>query len=85
MPRLPSLPLESWSETKQALHLYLQVIGNCLGSSNYDIAVELAELPQSIRGYGHVKEAAVGQYRARSGILLETLRTGEKQQAIAAE
>ena len=64
---------------------HLQVIGNCLGSSNYDIAVELAERPQSIRGYGHVKEAAVGQYRARSGILLETLRTGEKQQAIAAE
>ncbi|MGI9380264.1 MAG: DUF6537 domain-containing protein [Methyloligellaceae bacterium] len=63
----------------------LQVIGNRLDTSNYAIAVELAELPQSIRGYGHVKEIAIGQFREKAENLLATLRTGERQQAIAAE
>ena len=28
-----------------------------LTADNYDIAVELAEVPERIRGYGHVKQA----------------------------
>lgn len=41
-----------------------------LTEDNLDIAIQLAELPESIRGYGHVKEKHVSQTRAR----WETLR-----------
>ena len=41
-----------------------------LNSSNLALAVEIAALPEKVRGFGHVKEKAVRQYRAE----LETLR-----------
>ncbi len=34
-----------------------------LNPDNYARAVEIAKLPQSVRGYGHVKMAAMGPYR----------------------
>jgi indolepyruvate ferredoxin oxidoreductase len=45
-----------------------------LGRDNHALAVELAGLPESIRGYGHVKEKAVTQARAREAELLAALR-----------
>jgi indolepyruvate ferredoxin oxidoreductase len=38
---------------------------SALTHDTYDVAVQLAELPQQIRGYGPVKEASVAQVRAR--------------------
>ena len=41
-----------------------------LDADNYATAVELAALPEQIRGFGHVKEKAVAEYRARVEELL---------------
>ena len=41
-----------------------------LHASNHALAVELASLPEQIRGFGHVKEQAVADYRARKEELL---------------
>jgi indolepyruvate ferredoxin oxidoreductase len=41
-----------------------------LDAGTYASAVELASLPEQIRGFGHVKEKAVAEYRARKEELL---------------
>ncbi|MFC5552277.1 indolepyruvate ferredoxin oxidoreductase family protein [Massilia aerilata] len=41
-----------------------------LDASTHATAVELAALPEQIRGFGHVKEKAVAEYRARKAELL---------------
>ena len=41
-----------------------------LDAANHATAVELAALPEQIRGFGHVKETAVAAYRARKEELL---------------
>ena len=41
-----------------------------LDASNYLEAIELASLPEQIRGFGHVKEKAVAEFRARKAELL---------------
>jgi indolepyruvate ferredoxin oxidoreductase len=41
-----------------------------LDAANHAVAVELAALPEQIRGFGHVKEKAVAEYRARRQELL---------------
>jgi indolepyruvate ferredoxin oxidoreductase len=41
-----------------------------LDASNHATAVELASLPEQIRGFGHVKEKAVAEYRVRKAELL---------------
>lgn len=41
-----------------------------LNANNLATAVALAELPQMIKGYGHVKQAAVEQYRQQQASLL---------------
>ena len=41
-----------------------------LDAANHAVAVELAALPEQIRGFGHVKEQAVAEYRARKQELL---------------
>jgi indolepyruvate ferredoxin oxidoreductase len=41
-----------------------------LDAGNHATAVELAALPEQIRGFGHVKEQAVAEYRARRDELL---------------
>jgi indolepyruvate ferredoxin oxidoreductase len=51
-----------------------------LDAANHASAVELASLPEQIRGFGHVKENAVEAFRARKAALLASL-TKEKQAA----
>ena len=46
-------------------------IGGLLTPANYFIALELASLPDEIRGYGHVKDANVARFAARRRELLE--------------
>jgi indolepyruvate ferredoxin oxidoreductase len=41
-----------------------------LDAANHAVAVELAALPEQIRGFGHVKEQAVAEYRVRRQELL---------------
>ncbi len=45
-----------------------------LTPENYDVAVELAGIPEKIRGYGHVKEKSVEAMTARKNQLLLQLR-----------
>ena len=57
---------------------YEAVIGELLGGLTYDnhgIAVEIAQLPEKIRGYGHVKEASVRTSKTRESKLLAAFRT----------
>ena len=42
-----------------------------LSADKLDIAVELASLPEEIRGYGHIKEAAIERAAAKRKTLLE--------------
>jgi indolepyruvate ferredoxin oxidoreductase len=43
---------------------------NGLNADNVTTAVELASLPEQVRGFGHVKEAAVAKFRAEKARLL---------------
>jgi indolepyruvate ferredoxin oxidoreductase len=45
-----------------------------LTPANHDLAVELARLPEQIRGFGHVKERHLGVAKARENELLAALR-----------
>jgi indolepyruvate ferredoxin oxidoreductase len=45
-----------------------------LSHDNHALAKEIAEVPQSVRGYGHVKEKAVAAYEARLAELLAQYR-----------
>ena len=45
-----------------------------LSADNHALAVELASLPEEIRGYGHVKARNVEAARSRQAALLARLR-----------
>jgi indolepyruvate ferredoxin oxidoreductase len=47
-----------------------------LDAGNRDVALELANVPDAIRGYGHVKEKSVEQARVRQAGLWERYRSG---------
>lgn len=49
-----------------------------LDVDNYDIAVRLASLPEQIRGYGSVKQAAIEKTAHERGRLLISLRSASK-------
>jgi indolepyruvate ferredoxin oxidoreductase len=44
---------------------------NRLDAGNLAVAVEIAALPEKVRGFGHVKEKAVAEYRAGLALLRE--------------
>lgn len=48
------------------------------------IAVEIAELPQKMRGFGHILERNVQEQKAREAHLLNSFRN-HAPQAVAAE
>ena len=50
-----------------------------LNADNYRTALTLAELPEQIRGYGHVKEAAVAKSRESSQQLRARMLVSEIQ------
>lgn len=49
----------------------IEQITDCLSEHNYDYQLQLVRLPQEIRGFGPVKEAAVERYRARQQELMD--------------
>ncbi len=55
-----------------------------LSPANHPIAVELAELPQEIRGFGHVKEASLARAKAKEAGLRRRLRAPSAAPALAA-
>jgi hypothetical protein len=56
-----------------------------LAPANHAIAVELARIPEEIRGFGHVKEANLHTAKAKEAALLEEFRSPPPSHAIAAE
>ena len=56
-----------------------------LTPTNHAAAVDLAALPDAIRGYGHIKDASVNAAAATRLKLLAAFEKGETAQAIAAE
>ncbi|MCB5944683.1 indolepyruvate ferredoxin oxidoreductase family protein [Acidocella sp. KAb 2-4] len=57
---------------RQLMADYLQTLGNIsarLTAANYDTAVALANIPDEIRGYGHVKEKAIAEAAIRKAEL----------------
>jgi len=52
-----------------------------LDQSNLEQALEVAALPEKIRGFGHVKEKAMQSYKIEKAALLNTLNTPGKRQA----
>ena len=56
-----------------------------LSPDNHALAVELAAIPEQIRGYGHVKLANLATAQARQAELLAAFRSPPTPHAIAAE
>ncbi|HUN68599.1 MAG TPA: DUF6537 domain-containing protein, partial [Burkholderiales bacterium] len=57
-------------EYEQAVEALLQG----LGRDNHALAVEIASLPESIRGYGHIKTKSVEEARRKRDELLARYR-----------
>jgi indolepyruvate ferredoxin oxidoreductase len=62
----------------------LDDITAALSPANHAIAVELAALPLEIRGFGHVKEAALKRAQSKEADLLARFRTPSRSPALAA-
>ncbi|MDD3652126.1 DUF6537 domain-containing protein, partial [Immundisolibacter sp.] len=54
-----------------------------LDHDNHALAVQIASLPQQIRGFGHVKEASIAQTKALEAQLLARFDTPHQQRAAA--
>ncbi|MEE8060097.1 MAG: indolepyruvate ferredoxin oxidoreductase family protein [Pseudomonadales bacterium] len=59
----------------------LQQIEQNLHRSNYPTAVELAELPKMVSGYGHIKLASIKQHEEQRRRLLQRFRHPEQDRA----
>jgi indolepyruvate ferredoxin oxidoreductase len=62
----------------------LDEIAASLSPANHALAVELAALPLEIRGFGHIKEAAMARAASKGASLLARLRNPEAAPALAA-
>jgi indolepyruvate ferredoxin oxidoreductase len=54
-----------------------------LSAANHEIALELARLPEQIRGFGHVKERHLVAAKARESELLAALRAPQSRLSAA--
>jgi indolepyruvate ferredoxin oxidoreductase len=61
----------------------LEEILNGLSLDNHELAVQLARIPEQIRGYGHVKEAHLARAKALEADLLAKWRNPAAEQAAA--
>ncbi len=55
----------------------LEEICQNLNANNLELAIQIADLPRDIRGFGHVKEQAVEDVKKREGQLLSQFRNKE--------
>ncbi len=56
-----------------------------LKTENHNLAVEIASIPERIRGFGHVKETHVAAAKAKEAELLALYKSGNSPEAKAAE
>jgi indolepyruvate ferredoxin oxidoreductase len=49
-----------------------------LSADRLALAIEIAGLPEKVRGFGHVKESAVEQYQTQRKILMEKYTSVQK-------
>jgi len=54
-----------------------------LGAANRGLAVEIAEVPLAIRGFGHVKERNLAEAEARGKSLMEAYKAGKKRASVS--
>ena len=54
---------------------------NTLNAGNRTLAVEIARVPEDIRGYGHVKARHLATARPKWDALMKRWRSGELKQA----
>jgi indolepyruvate ferredoxin oxidoreductase len=55
-----------------------------LNTKNHAVAVQLASLPDSIRGFGHVKAKSILEAKSKEAELLAQLRAPQPEERIAA-
>ncbi|MFM8748413.1 MAG: indolepyruvate ferredoxin oxidoreductase family protein [Aestuariivirga sp.] len=75
-------------EERQLIAGYRALIDNLLqrpGLARSEAAMELASLPETIRGFGHVKQASIAKAKAREAELLQSLAGGKPRLRAAAE
>lgn len=91
MKRLRSTPLDIFGYTaerkseRKLIDDYEQMVLSLLpnlSASNYDFAVQLAELADQIRGYGHVKEKNIMTVRQQQEVLLNRYRNHQASEYI---
>jgi indolepyruvate ferredoxin oxidoreductase len=62
---------------------------NSLSPDNHALAVEIASIPDAIRGYGHIKEKSIAEAKAKEATLLKAWHDPSKaglwSQRVAAE
>jgi indolepyruvate ferredoxin oxidoreductase len=63
----------------------VEEIARKLTPENHNLAVQLATIPEQIRGFGHVKEKNLARAKANESALLETFRSKPGRFASAAE
>jgi indolepyruvate ferredoxin oxidoreductase len=69
--------LQERKEERETLTLYSNLfveIAAELTADNYQTAIELAELPMQIRGYGHVKSENLARVNVRKDLLMRQMR-----------
>ncbi len=79
---------EERKQERQLIADYEALVDKVLGAlspGNHQIAVALLSLPEKIRGYGHVKEAAIAKAKQEEAQLLARLSGGAAPTAVAAE
>jgi Pyruvate ferredoxin/flavodoxin oxidoreductase. len=59
----------------------ISVLLSGLGADNYDAAVDIASIPEHIRGFGHVKQAHLKDARKREAELIEQFHDPQAQAA----
>lgn len=57
----------------------LSVVLSGLKPANLDLAVEIASVPEGIRGYGHVKERHVAEAKTSEATLLDAYKAGKSR------
>jgi indolepyruvate ferredoxin oxidoreductase len=71
---------------RQLIADYETVVGEIagkLGPDNHALAVQIASIPEEIRGYGHVKDASLKTAKAKEADLLAAFRSPEKVRSAA--
>lgn len=63
--------------------LMMRDIVRNLNSENYQNVLELARLPDGIRGFGHVKMASVNLYQQQRTLLLKELQLTRRVSKVA--